>query len=133
MNQELRTTAEMPERSRLGKRLEELAVAFFLIMTGALWLAPDAWVPEGTWLACAGLILLGLNAARHFYGLSMSGFGIIAGVAALAAGSGRILGFGHLFVPILLIFLGMAMIGKAIIRKGNPDGAIGASIGGKCF
>ena len=99
MIQELQATGEMPEKHRLGKRIEELALALFLVMTGALWLAPDAWVPEGTWLACVGLILLGLNAARHLHGLPMSGFGIIAGATALAAGSVRILGFEHLFVP----------------------------------
>ena len=132
MIQELQTTAETPEKNRLGKRLDELAWALFLVMTGALWLAPDAWVPEGTWLVCAGLILLGLNAARHLNGLRMSGFWIIAGAAALAAGSGRILGFEHLFVPVLLIFLGMAMIGRAIVKTGDPDGTVGASSGEKC-
>jgi hypothetical protein len=132
MKQELQTTGETPERRQLGKRLEELALAMFLVMTGALWLAPDAWVPEGAWLAGVGLILLGLSAARHLHGLYVSGFGIAVGIAALAGGSGRILGIGHLFIPLLLIFLGTALLGKAISRKGNPDGTANASSGGKC-
>ncbi len=123
MTQDLRTTGETPEKRRLAKRLEELALALFLVMTGTLWLAPDAWVPEGAWLAGVGLILLGLNAARRLHGLRLSGFGIVAGVAALFAGSGRILGFEHLFVPILLIGLGTAMIARAIVGKEGPAAA----------
>lgn len=119
MTQELHTIGETPEKRRLGKRLEELALALFLIMTGALWLAPKASVPEGTWLAGAGIILLGINAARHFFGLKMQGFGIVAGIAALVGGIGRILGHEHLFVPILLIAFGAVMIIKSIVRPGK--------------
>ena len=116
MTQELHTAGEGPESRRLGKRLEELALALFLVMTGALWLAPDGWIPEGTWLAGVGLILLGLNAARYFYRLGMQGFGIAAGIAALVGGCGRILGREFLFIPILIIALGAAMIIKSIAR-----------------
>jgi hypothetical protein len=130
MNQESQKTGETPEKHRLGQRLEELALAIFLVMSGGLWLAPDAWVPDGAWLAGAGLILLGLNAARSLNGLPLSGFGIVAGVAALAAGGGRILGREHLFVPMLLIFLGAFMIVKATARSGNTDGSVRSSYGG---
>ena len=123
MTQELHTAGS----GRPGQRLEELALALFLIMTGAIWLAPRAWVPEGAWLAGTGLILLGLNAVRSFQGLPTNGFGIVVGVAALAAGSGRILGREHLFVPILLIVLGAAMVIKTMVGTGKDDGAVGAS------
>ncbi len=72
----------------------------------------------------SGIILLGLNAARSLNGLRLSGFGIVAGVAALAAGGGRILGREHLFVPMLLIFLGAAMIVKAVAANRNADEAV---------
>lgn len=123
MNQESQKTGEMPEKQQLGKRLEELALAVFLVMTGGLWLAPAAWVPDGAWQAGVGLILLGLNAARSLNGLRPSGFGVVAGLAALAAGAGRILGREHLFVPMLLIFLGAVMIVKAAAGNGNADEA----------
>jgi hypothetical protein len=96
-----------------GKRLEDIAWALVLIMTGALWLSPKAIFPEGTWLAGAGLILLGLNAARGLRGLKTSGFGILAGLIALAAGVGRIIGRDIPIVPALLIVLGVALIVKA--------------------
>ena len=30
-------------------------------MLGGLWLVPDQWIPEGSWLIGAGLIMLGLK------------------------------------------------------------------------
>jgi hypothetical protein len=39
---------------RHGQRLDEIAMALVLIMTGGLWLAPKAMFPEGTWLAGLG-------------------------------------------------------------------------------
>lgn len=94
-------------------------------MTGGLWLAPHGWIQEGTWLAGAGLILLGLNAARYLNGLSMQGFGIVAGIAALIGGVGRILGRNFLFIPILLIAWGAAMIIKSIAGPAKSDNAVG--------
>lgn len=125
MTQELHTIGETSEKRRLGKRLEELAFALLLVMTGALWLAPNGRVPEGTWLAGAGIILLGLNAARHFYRLGIQGFGIVAGIAALVGGCGRILGHKFLFIPILLIAWGAAMIVKSIVRSEKSGSAVG--------
>jgi hypothetical protein len=127
MSQEIRMAGDARGTRRLGKRLEEVAWALFLIMTGALWLAPDAWVPEGTWLAGLGLILLGLNAARRFNGLKIEGFGIVVGVAALAAGIGRIVGREIPFVPIFLILLGTAMTIKALAGTGNHGRDVNAA------
>ncbi len=98
---------------RKGKRFDEIALALVLIMTGGLWLAPAGLLPEGTWLAGFGLILLGLNAARHAGGIKASGFGICVGLVALAAGIGRIIGQDLPLVPVLLIVLGAALVIKA--------------------
>jgi hypothetical protein len=122
-----RPAGEASETRRLGKRMEEIAWALILIMSGALWLAPDASVPEGTWLAGFGLILLGLNAARRLYGLRMSGFGLIVGSCALAAGVGRILGRDLPYIPILLIVLGAGLIIAAVSGRKKDDGAANAS------
>ncbi len=95
------------------KRLDEIAWALVLVMTGGLWLAPKTMFPEGTWLAGVGLIILGLNAARRLRGLSMNGFGLIVGLVAFAAGIGRIVGQDLPIVPALLIVLGVALVIKA--------------------
>jgi len=112
------TTKEsgVPDQSgdrRHGQRLDEIAMALVLIMTGGLWLAPKAMFPEGTWLAGLGLILLGLNAARRIRGLKTSGFGIIVGLIAFAAGIGRIIGQELPLIPILLIVLGAGLVLRA--------------------
>jgi hypothetical protein len=102
---------------RHGQRLDEIALALVLIMTGGLWLAPKGMFPEGTWLAGLGLILLGLNAARRIRGLKTSGFGIIVGLIALAAGIGRIVGQELPLIPILLLILGAGLVLKAAAGK----------------
>jgi hypothetical protein len=112
---------------RHGQRLDEIAMALVFIMTGGLWLAPKAMFPEGTWLAGLGLILLGLNAARRIRGVKTSGFGIIVGLIALAAGIGRIIGQELPLIPILLIILGAGLILRAAAGKENPAGRSDAS------
>lgn len=112
---------------RQGKRLDEIALALALIMTGALWLAPKAMFPEGTWLVGVGLILLGLNAARRIRGLKTSGFGIIVGLIASAGGIGRILGQDLPLVPILLIIFGVGLVVRAATGSQRPAGMPDAS------
>jgi hypothetical protein len=102
---------------RRSQRLDEIAMALVFIMTGGLWLAPKAMFPEGTWLAGLGLILLGLNAARRIRCLRTSGFGIIVGLIAFAAGIGRIIGQDLPLIPILLIILGAGLVLRAAARK----------------
>ena len=127
MSEEQKGIEEARTARPLGKRLEEIAWALFLIMSGALWLAPQAWIPEGTWLAGFGVILLGLNGARRLYGLKTEGFGIVGGLAAFAAGSGRMLGRDLPFVPVLLILLGLAMTIKAVVPVGRREGGVPAA------
>ena len=115
--------AERSGGRRQGKRLDEIALALALIMTGALWLAPRAMFPEGTWLVGAGMILLGLNAARRIRGVKTSGFGIIVGLIASAAGIGRIIGQDLPVVPVLLIVLGLGLVLRAAAAKEGPAGA----------
>ena len=110
---------------RKSKRLDEIAWALVLIMTGGLWLAPKGMFPEGAWLVGVGLIILGLNAARAISGLKMSGFGVVVGLVALAAGIGRILGQELPIIPILLIVFGVGLVIRTVARgrrsSGMPD------------
>lgn len=76
------------EAATLNKRLEAIGWGLFLIMIGGLMLVPEQYVPEGLWLVGAGLIMLGLNAARYFYHLPLSWFTIVLGLIALASGIG---------------------------------------------
>jgi len=119
--------ADPSGKRRQAKRFEEIALALVLIMTGALWLAPKAMFPEGTWLAGVGLIVLGLNAARRVRGLKTSGFGIIVGLIAFAAGIGRIVGQELPLIPILLIVLGVGLVIRAAAGDRKPSGSPNAS------
>jgi hypothetical protein len=110
-----------------GKRLDEIAMSLALIMTGGLWLAPEGMFPEGTWPAGLGVILLGLNAARRLWGVTTSGFGIIVGLFALAAGIGRIVGRELPLVPVFLIIAGLGLVIRAAALNKKPGGMRDAS------
>ncbi|HSA95886.1 MAG TPA: hypothetical protein VLJ16_07540 [Acidobacteriota bacterium] len=112
---------------RRAKRLDEIALALVLIMTGGLWLAPKAMFPEGTWLVGVGLVVLGLNAVRRISGLKASGFGLVVGLIALAAGIGRIIGQELPLIPVLLIILGVGMVVGAAARNRRSSGMPDAS------
>ncbi len=94
----------------LNKRLESIAWGLFLIMLGGIWLVPDSRVPEGTWLVGAGLIMLGLNAARFANRVKMSSTSIGLGVLAIILGTGDFLGVDLPVFPILLIALGASLL-----------------------
>ena len=101
----------------LNKRLEMIGWGLFLIMIGGLMLVPEQYVPEGLWLVGAGLIMLGLNAARYFYHLPLSWFTIILGLLALASGAGDLVGIDLPVFPILLILIGAHILLKSRFER----------------
>jgi cytosine/uracil/thiamine/allantoin permease len=104
-----------PEDARkqdLNKRLETMSWGLFLIMLGGFALMKD--VPPGTWLIGAGLIMLGLNAARLLLGIRASGFTIILGTIALLSGIGSVYGIDIPVGPLLIILIGLAIIVRAL-------------------
>jgi hypothetical protein len=102
----------VPDKINLNKRLEESGWGFFLLMTGTLMLLPSEFVPEGTWLIGAGLILLGLNGIRYLNDIKVSRFTITFGFAAIVFGLASLVG---LKLPMLAIFL--TLVGLSIILK----------------
>ena len=105
------------EAASLNKRLEMIGWGLFLIMIGGLMLVPEQYVPEGLWLVGAGLIMLGLNAARYVYHLPLSWFTIILGLLALASGAGDLLGIDLPVLPILLILIGAHILLKSRFER----------------
>lgn len=101
-----------PEKAALNKRLETIAWGLFLIMLGCRFFIPSEQVNEGWWSVGVGIILLGLNAARYFNGLRMSGFTIVLGIIALLTGIGELAGLDLPVLPILLILLGANLLLK---------------------
>ncbi len=110
------TSNQDTQKSALNKRLEAIGWGLFLIMIGGIWLAPGEWVPQGTWLIGAGLIMLGINGVRYLKGIKTSGLTVVLGILALFAGLGSLFGVKPL-VAILLILIGAGIILKPLILK----------------
>lgn len=103
-----------------NKRLETVSWGLFLIMFGGLALVPHGAVPQGAWLLGAGLIMLGLNAARYRRGIRTSGFTIVLGVVAVLAGLGSLARFDVPVVPVILILVGAHLILGPLVERRRP-------------
>jgi hypothetical protein len=115
--EEAQPTANIdPAKAALNKRLEGMAWGAFLIMLGGFMFIPDDTVDKGWWSIGVGLIFLGLNAARYFNGLRMSGFTTFLGIISVIGG---VLGLFGLDVDgaVLLIVLGGYLIFKPYFDK----------------
>lgn len=108
---------EASEKAALNKRLEAIGWGLFLIMLGGFALVPHELVPKGLWSIGVGLIMLGLNAARYFYGIKMSGFTTFLGVISVLSGVTQLVGMHNLDAAILLIILGAYLIIKPWFDK----------------
>jgi hypothetical protein len=104
------------EKAALNKRLENIALGCFLVMWGGsmFWgaIAPNNPVREGIWSIVVGLIFLGLNAARYFYKLRISGFTTFLGLLSLLGGIVQLFGVKGLEGAFLLILLGAYLVLK---------------------
>ena len=106
-----------PEKAALNKRLETAFWGLFLIMLGGQFLLKNVNLPEGIWDVGIGLIFLGLNAARYFNGLRMSGFTTFLGVLAVVGGLAQMIFKFDLGGALLLIVLGAYLILKPWFDK----------------
>lgn len=111
--------AEKTEQDRpaLNKRLEAIAWGLFLIMIGGIAFVPGDKAPEGLWSIGVGIILLGLNATRYYYGIRMSGFTTVLGIIALITGIGEMSGLNLPGLAILLILLGAQLMLKPWLEE----------------
>ena len=109
-----RTGRTDAEKQALNKQLETAGWGVFLIMLGAMWLMPDGVVPQGMMALIAGLVLLGLNAVRHYLGIPMSTGTLILGAFALASGISESIGIEIPLIPILVIVAGVSMLWKTL-------------------
>jgi len=104
-----------PSTSReatLDRRLHDLGWGLLFILTGAVSLVPAEQVPEGTWLLGVAGILLGVNALRLLSHIRVSGFSLILGLLALAAGLSRMLGVDLPLLAICLLAIGVSLVVK---------------------
>ncbi len=106
-----------PDKAARNKNLETMAWGAFLIMLGGFMFVPDAIVKGGWWSIGVGLIFLGLNAARYFSKVRMSGFTTFLGVIAVGGGVLALAGLEGVNGAVLLIVLGGYLILKPYFDK----------------
>jgi uncharacterized membrane protein len=105
------------DKAALNRRLEAVGWGLFLVMLGGFILVPGDQFPKGWWSIGVGLIMLGLNAARYFSGIRMSGFTTILGILAIISGALELAGMNMLEGAILLIILGAYILVKPWFEK----------------
>ncbi len=105
------------EKVALNNRLEMMGWGFFLIMLGGFVLVPHTVVARGFWSIGVGVIMLGLNAARYFLKIKMSGFTTFLGVISLLGGILQLLGLEAIEGAFLLIILGAFLLVKPWFDK----------------
>jgi hypothetical protein len=86
-------------------------------MLGGFALVPDNTIPKGVWSIGIGVIMLGLNVARYFYKIKMSGFTTVLGIISLIGGIAELVGLTSLDGALLLIILGAYLILKPWFDK----------------
>jgi len=116
-----------PSKAALNKRLETIAWGCYLIMLGGFMFVPQEIVNGGWWSIGVGLIMLGLNAARYFNGLRMSGFTTFLGLLSVIGGVLELVGLVALNGVILLIVLGCYLLLKPLFDKRQLFGKAEAS------
>lgn len=105
------------EKAALNKRLEAIGWGLFLVMLGGFILVPHDVVSEGLWSIGVGLIMLGLNASRYYFGIRMSGFTTFLGIVALLGGVAQLFWRQDIGGPLLLIILGAYLLLKPWFDK----------------
>lgn len=100
-----------PQKAALNKRLETTAWGLFLVMLGITLFMKDL-LPDGVTSIGVGLIMLGLNAARYYNKIRMSGFTTVLGILAVIGGIVQLLGVKNLEGAFLLIILGAFLLLK---------------------
>ncbi len=106
-----------PEKAALNKRLETIAWGTFLIMLGGFALVPGDTISKGWWSIGVGVIMLGLNAARYFNHIRMSGFTTILGILSIIGGVVQLFGVNNLGGAFLLIVLGVYLLLKPLFDQ----------------
>jgi len=101
----------------LNKNIERVAWGAFLIMLGGFMFVPEEIIKGGWWSIGVGLIFLGLNAARYFNGLRMSGFTTFLGILSVIGGTLDLVGMANINGAVLLIVLGGYIILKPFFEK----------------
>jgi hypothetical protein len=101
--------------SVLDRRLDAVAWGLFFVWIGVALLAGLSW---GLGLLGVGIITLGTQWARRYFGLTVETFWVVVGLLFLASGVWELLSVRIGLVPIVLIVAGSALLLSAARRPG---------------
>jgi hypothetical protein len=117
MATELRGVPVDATNALLDRRLHDIGWGLLLMLTGMIWLVPAERVPEGAWLLGVAAILLGVNVVRYVKHITVSGFSLVLGFAALLAAFSRIWRTDLPVLVICLLIIGASLVAKPLLTK----------------
>jgi hypothetical protein len=106
-----------PQKAALNKNMETAAWGCFLIMLGGFMFVPETIVKGGWWSIGVGVIMLGLNVARYFNHIRMSGFTTFLGIISVIGGALELAGMNGIGGAVFIIVLGAYLILKPWFDK----------------
>jgi hypothetical protein len=113
------------QKREVSRKLDAIGWGLFFLMLGAIWLAPEEWIPEDKGFMAAaigvGVILIVMNIARGLCAVRPSVGAIVLGVLILAWGVAGYYGKDLPFFPILFLLIGVGIIASAA-RRGRGGG-----------
>ncbi len=109
----MNTTMDKTSRD-LDGQIDAIGWGLFFLMSGVVLLVPG--LPDGSWLTGLGALFLGLSVVRRWIGLPVSGFGVVVGIVAIAAGASTIAGVSLPLFALLLVGCGLVLV----IRELTP-------------
>ncbi len=105
---------ELKNKNVLHKKLDAVGWGLFFIWTGVAVLFNVGW---GWGLLGVGIITLGAQTARKYFGLKLERFWVAVGFFFVLAGVWELLDFQLGLLPILCIAAGVALVVSTLIGK----------------
>ena len=96
--------------------LTSLAWGVFFVWIGLSWIASEYYgVSMEAYVALGvGLILIGLNVARTWFGMRLSKFSLFIGIIALIFGGTALMGYALPLWQTILVLIGLFIIAEAL-------------------
>ena len=102
------------EKSERARQIDSVAWALFFIWVGVAMLVPIPW---GWFLVGIAVLILAVQLVRWQSGMTIEGFWVACGAVCLAGGLWNVLELPWPLAPVLLILLGVALLGKVVVRR----------------
>jgi predicted phage tail protein len=104
----------LTNRHAVSRKLDAISWGLFFIWIGAALIAHVGW---GLGLLGVGIITLGTQVARKYFGLKLEGFWVVAGLFFVLGGVWELLHVRLGLLPILSIAVGVALLVSTLVGK----------------